>query len=75
MLKKYLTPSCLNRAGKTFVEAVLSYLIINIDVMFSAEKSTAKTIIGGVIMSSIAAGISAVWNLKKHDITKKEGDS
>lgn len=71
MLKEYFTTSCLKRAGKTFVEAALSYLIINLDSVFNADKSTAKTIIGGVVMSSIAAGISAVWNLKKHDIMQK----
>lgn len=67
-LKKYFTPSCLKRAGKTFVEAALSYIIINLDTIFTADKSTIKTIIGGVAMSAIAAGISAVWNLKKDDV-------
>lgn len=67
-LKKYLTKSCLQRAGKTFVEAALSYIIINLDTLFSADKSTIKTIGGGILMSAIAAGISAVWNLKKQDV-------
>lgn len=67
-IKKYLTPSCLKRAGKTFVEAALSYVIINLDAIFAADSGTVSTILQTVLLSSIAAGISAVWNLKKEDI-------
>lgn len=67
IVKKYLTKSCLKRAGKTFVEAALSYIIINLDTLFNTDVKSLKTIGTAVLMSAIAAGVSAVWNLKKED--------
>lgn len=47
------------RALKTFVQAALAYAAVN--VVLIKDKDTART----VVIGTVAAGISAVWNVVK----------
>jgi hypothetical protein len=49
------------RAGKTFVQAFISYL--SIDAFFGVTDLTAlKKIALSLLVGALAAGVSAVWN-------------
>lgn len=60
------TKETLYRAGRTFLQAFLSYIVINIAIVdFSSGKEVAKSGLTGLAVSAGAAGISAVMNLEK----------
>ncbi|MBR1762155.1 MAG: hypothetical protein IJ731_02165 [Eubacterium sp.] len=62
-----LTKETLKRAGRTFIQAMISYLLVvvlpNID--FSNDKKTLKAFLLGGAVSALSAGISAIMNLEK----------
>ncbi len=50
------------RALKTFWQAAVGYALTAITTAGITDINAAKTIIGGVMVSAIAAGASAAWN-------------
>lgn len=65
-----ITENCIKRSVRTFIQAAVAYLAVNITVVnFSDEKSAIKSALLGLAVSTVAAGLSAVMNLEK-----KEGD-
>lgn len=69
------TKECFKRALRTFLQAVIAYLAVNIVLIdFSDGKAALKSALTGLAVSAIAAGISAVMNLeKKEDCTDDNG--
>ena len=58
------------RAGRTFVQAFLAYVVVNVAIIdFSAEKAVLKSALIGLAISAVSAGLAAVMNLevKKDD--------
>lgn len=67
------TKETLKRAGRTFIQAAIAYIGVNIAVVdFSSGKDVVKTSLIGLGVSAVAAGIAAVMNLEKS--TYKEGE-
>ncbi len=59
-------PKWVNRAIRTFVQTAIGYITVNIATIdFSADKSTIKTMLIGVSISAVSAGIAAVMNYKE----------
>ena len=53
---------CLRRAWRTFIQAAVAYITVNIVLIdFSGEKSA----VTGLIVAAVAAGLAAVMNLSK----------
>ena len=50
------------RAFKTFWQAAIGYALTAITTAGITDINAAKAIIGGVMVSAIAAGASAAWN-------------
>ena len=50
------------RAGKTFVQTALSYVIAAVSGVNFFEGDKSETFWVGLILSAGAAGLSAVWN-------------
>lgn len=50
------------RAGKTFVQTALSYLIANVSGVNFFDGNQSETFWVGLFLSAGAAGLSAVWN-------------
>ena len=62
------TKETLVRAMRTFLQAALSYMLVNLAAAdFTTDQSTAKTVLLGLLISSVAAGLAAVMNLEKGD--------
>ena len=60
------TEQTLNRAVRTFIQAALSYMLVNIAAAgFGDSDVNMKSALVGLIVASIAAGLSAVMNLEK----------
>lgn len=56
------------RAGRTFFQTAVGYLAVNVALIdFTSEKQTLKSLLIGLLISSVSAGISAVMNVKKED--------
>lgn len=56
----------LKRAYRTFFQTVIGYITVNIAIVdFSSSKDVLKSTLIGLGVSAIAAGISAVMNLKE----------
>lgn len=74
MLKKFgITKETAKRAGRTFLQAALSYFAVNIVVVdFSGGADVVEAALRGLAISAIAAGIAAVMNREKHT-TESEG--
>lgn len=61
------------RAGKTFVQAFISYL--SIDAFFGVTDLTAlKKIALSLLVGALAAGVSAVWNSLLEWISNRIGE-
>lgn len=66
-----ITKNCLIRAFRTFIQAAIAYVAVNIALIdFSDEKSALKSALIGLAVSALAAGISAVMNLEKGECDK-----
>jgi len=62
------TKETLYRALRTFIQAALAYFAVNLAVVdFSAEKAALKTVLVGLAVSSLSAGIAAVMNLEREE--------
>lgn len=66
------TKETLRRAIRTFLQAVVAYIIANITIVDFSEKSIAKSALIGLITSALAAGISAVMNLEQTTTESEE---
>lgn len=61
-----LKKNCVKRAIRTFFQTAIGYLTVNVAVVdFSADKAALKSCVIGLGVSAVAAGISAVMNLKE----------
>lgn len=66
-----ITKNCLIKAFRTFIQAAIAYLAVNIAFIdFSNEKTAIKSALIGLAVSALAAGISAVMNLEKGECDK-----
>ncbi len=62
------TRNTLIRAVRTFLQSALSYMLVNLasaDLM--SGETALKTVITGLLISSVAAGLAAAMNLEKGD--------
>ncbi len=66
-MKNYtLTKEALIRVAKTFVQALIAFLVVALPTVdFSQEKSALKAALLGVLASAVAAGLSAVMNIEQ----------
>ena len=73
-LKKYkITRETLVRAGRTFNQAFLGYVIINAAVIdFSDDREVFKSSVLCFLVSAAAAGLAAVMNLETPKAPEKE---
>lgn len=59
------TKETAKRMVRTFLQAVIGYIVANLAIVdFSSGKDVAKSALVGLIVSAIAAGLSAVMNLQ-----------
>ena len=63
------TQNTIKRATRTFVQAAVAYIAVYLanygtDELFSSHK----TVLMGVLVSAVAAGLSAVINLEQNNI-------
>ena len=64
-----ITKQTLIRALRTFIQAALAYIAVNLAVVdFTDDKETLRSALIGLAVSSVAAGISAVMNLERKEI-------
>lgn len=64
----YINKMWVKRAARTFLQAFLGYIAVNVVVLdFSDERSAVKSALIGLAVSSVASGIAAVMNLKEND--------
>ncbi|MBR3150107.1 MAG: hypothetical protein IKF64_08050 [Eubacterium sp.] len=63
-----ITKNTLIRALRTFLQSALSYMLVNLAASdLTGDKDTVKTVILGLLISSVAAGLAAAMNLEKGD--------
>ena len=63
------TKTTLKRMAKTFIQAFIAYLCVNIAVVdFNSDKDVLKQGLIGLCVSALAAGIAAVMNLEKKEL-------
>lgn len=56
---------CIKRALRTFLQAFIAYIAVHITLVdFSDGKGAVQSALLGLAVSSIAAGVSAVMNIK-----------
>ncbi|MFR5876875.1 MAG: CHAP domain-containing protein [Eubacterium sp.] len=61
-----ITRETVKRAARTFIQAIIAYLAVNLVVIdFTAEKQVIKSALIGLAVSALSAGIAAVMNLEK----------
>lgn len=67
----------LKRSARTFVQAMVGYLSVNIvyAVSSSTDINVIKTSLLGVLISAIAAGLAALMNMPKVGVENKEDES
>lgn len=59
------TKESARRALRTFIQAAMAYLSVNIMVVdFTDDKAIIKSALVGLTVSSVAAGIAAVMNME-----------
>jgi hypothetical protein len=59
------TKETLRRAGRTFLQAALSYIMVNVVLIdFSSGKEVVKSAVVGLVISALAAGFAAAMNLE-----------
>lgn len=64
-----ITKETAKRAGRTFLQAALSYFAVNIVVVdFSGGSDVVEAALQGLVISAIAAGIAAVMNREKTNV-------
>jgi ABC-type Fe3+-siderophore transport system permease subunit len=66
MIFMKFTKNTLKRALRTFIQAAVAYIAVNIvAVDLNGEKETVRTALIGLAISAVAAGLSAAMNLEK----------
>ena len=69
----YLTKEGFQRALRTFIQAALAYIAVNLTLVdFSSEDEAVKSALTGLAVSALAAGLSAVMNLKVKETDDSE---
>ena len=65
-MKKYrITKNTLERAGRTFMQAFLGYIVIHLAVVdFSDDREVLRSSLLCFLVSAVAAGLAAVMNLE-----------
>lgn len=67
------TKETLKRALRTFIQAAIAYIAVNITVIdFSNGKEVAKSTLIGLAVSAVSAGVAAVMNLEKNDAINED---
>lgn len=65
-----ITKNTIKRALRTFIQTALGYVAVNCAVIdFSAEKQVLKSAVVGLCVSAVSAGISAVMNIEKKEVS------
>ena len=63
------TKNCLKRALRTFLQTAIGYIVTNLAMYFGdldfANEGLLKKAVCGLVVSAVAAGLSAVMNLEK----------
>ena len=68
-----LTSESWRRAARTFIQAALSYILVNLAIVdFSAGKEVVKSALIGLAMSALSAGIAAVMNRENPNENENE---
>lgn len=63
-----MTRETVYRALRTFIQAALAYFAVHIAAAdFSGENTAVKTVLIGLAVSSLSAGIAAVMNLEREE--------
>ena len=66
----HLTKDGIDRVLRTFIQAALAYITVNFVLLdFTNEKDALKVAVIGLFVSAAAAGLSAVMNLEKKEIS------
>ncbi len=75
-MKKYkITRATLEKAGRTFLQAFLGYVIVNAAVIdFTDDGEIVKASVVGFLVSAAAAGLAAVMNLETPELPKGKGE-
>ena len=61
----HLTKDGIDRALKTFIQAALAYIAVNIALIdFSEDKAALKSALTALAVAALAAGLSAAMNLE-----------
>lgn len=56
----------IKRALRTFVQTAVGYIAVNIAIVdFSADGQAVKSVLTGLCISAVSAGIAAAMNLKE----------
>ena len=59
------TKESFRRAARTFLQAALSYIVVNIAIIdFTSNKEIIKSAVIGLIISALSAGFAAVMNME-----------
>lgn len=67
------TKETLKRALRTFIQAAIAYIAVNIPVIdFGNDKEVAKSTLIGLAVSAVSAGVAAVMNLEKNDAINED---
>lgn len=65
-MDKKFTKETLRRMGRTFLQAAISYIAINLAIVdFSESGEVLKSALIGLGVSALSAGIAAVMNLEE----------
>ncbi|MBQ9516913.1 MAG: hypothetical protein IJR60_02400 [Eubacterium sp.] len=60
------TKETLRRAARTFLQAALSYMVVNFTTVdYMQETDALKSVFIGLLVASAAAGFAAVMNLEQ----------
>ena len=63
-----LTKDGIRRAFRTFIQAALAYITVNLALVdFSEDGAALKSALTGLAVSAVAAGLSAVMNLERRE--------
>jgi hypothetical protein len=69
------TKECFKRSLRTFLQAAVAYVCVHIVVIdFSDQSESLKSVVLGLAVSAIAAGLSAVMNLEKKEECNDENE-
>lgn len=66
-MKKF-TKETLRRAARTFIQAAVSYIAVNLVIVnFGESKEVIKSAVIGLAVSVLSAGVAVVMNLQKEE--------